>query len=120
MVASVETAIYTPDDFITGDFPIVTEPETLITGQNLAARSVLGRITVSGKLTLSLTAAIDGSQVPVCILVDAADATAADKVVPVYKAGQFNPTALVYGAAHTAATVGAAFDGTPLFLRAPL
>jgi hypothetical protein len=50
----------------------------LITGQNLAAGTVLGKITASGKYTLHNNAASDGSEVAAAILYDATDATAAD------------------------------------------
>jgi hypothetical protein len=55
--------------------------ETLITGQNLVAGAVVGRITASGKLTVLAPAASDGSQNPVGMLFDACDATAEDKRV---------------------------------------
>lgn len=51
---------------------------TLITGQNLAAGTVLGKITASGKYTLHDNAAADGSQNAAAILYDATDATSAD------------------------------------------
>jgi len=110
---------FTPDEFRTGDFPFQSEPETILTGQNLPARSVVGRVTASGKWILSLAAAVDGSEVPRGITAEAINATAADVVGPVIKAGQFNPTLLNYGAGHDAASVKAAFEGTPLFLHEP-
>jgi len=112
-----ETNTYTPDQLISGDYPQITEPETLIAGQNLARGAVLGRITVGGKLTLALAAAVDGSDVPVAILPVDADASAADLVVPVYKSGQFDPNFLVYGTGIDAAATKTAFEGTPMFLR---
>ncbi|HEY8732269.1 MAG TPA: head decoration protein, partial [Candidatus Limnocylindria bacterium] len=57
------------DALIAGDTDsIISEKITLITGQNLARGAVLGKITASGKYTLSLSAAVDGSQVPDRIL----------------------------------------------------
>ena len=50
----------------------------LITGQNLAAGTVLGKITASGKYTLHNNAASDGSEVAVAILYDDTNATSAD------------------------------------------
>lgn len=113
-----ETEAFTPDQFVTGNFPIVTEPVTILSGQGaVAARTVLGRITASGKWVKSLAASNDGSEVPRAILAVAVDATAADAVGPAYKAGQFDPAGLVVGAGHDMASVAAAFEGTPLFLR---
>jgi hypothetical protein len=55
--------------------------EVLITGQNLVAGTVLGRITASGKLTILAPGASDGSQNAVGVLFDDTDATAEDKRV---------------------------------------
>lgn len=52
---------------------------TVITGQNLGAMRVLGKITASGKYTAVAPAAGDGSQTAAGILYDAVDASAADK-----------------------------------------
>lgn len=118
-MANPELNTYTPDNFITGPFPIATRPITIDDG-NLAARSVLGKITATGKYILSLAAASDGSEVPVCILVDACDATGGDKIQNAYFAGEFNPSLLVLGTGHTVASIGAKFPNSPIFLRAPL
>jgi len=115
-----ETFTYSPDDLIVGDMPVFSEPETIAAGQNLARGSVLGRVTASKKLILSLLAASDGSQTPVAILVAATDASGGDVSAPVYKAGHFDETKLVYGAGHTAETVKLAFGGKGIFLREPL
>lgn len=50
----------------------------LISGQNLVAGSVLGKITASGKYTLVNPAAGTGEQVAVAILLDNVNATAGD------------------------------------------
>lgn len=113
------TYTYTPDEFIAGDYPVKTEPETILSGQDLPARSVLGRVTASGKWVLSLSASSDGSEVPRAILAKAIDASSGDVDGPVFKSGTFNPTLLNIGTGHTVATVKAAFEGTPLFLHEP-
>lgn len=115
-----ETATYTPEQFVTGNFPIVTEPETIANGEGeVAKRTVMGRVTASGEWKVSLAAAGDGSEVPAGILAEGVDATAAAVPGSILKAGQFNPDLLVFGAGHDADSVKAAFEGTPLFLRAP-
>ncbi|MCG5240088.1 head decoration protein [Azospirillum doebereinerae] len=111
---------YTPETLFTGTFPRHTEPRRIASGQTLEARSVLGMVTATKQLKLSLAAATDGSQTPVAILLAAIDTTAAAADAPVYLAGCFNPELLVYGTGHDAASVKAAFTGSPLFLRAPL
>lgn len=118
-IAETETTAYAPTNFIAGDSPaIATENGTLITGQNLLARSVIGRITASGKLTLCNPAAVDGSQIPVGILVHACDATAADKNVQFYKAGNFFTDALTWHAGFdSAAKKAAAFDRSGIVTR---
>lgn len=94
---------YNAKEIIAGDFPLVTEPSLLAAGQNLKRGAVLGRISATGKLVLSLDAATDGSQVPYAILADdEADATAGDVGVIVYLSGQFHAPNLTFGAGHLA------------------
>lgn len=52
---------------------------TVISGQNLALGTVLGKITASGKYTAWTTGAADGSQNAVAVLAGAVDASAGDK-----------------------------------------
>lgn len=59
----------------------------------------------SGKYRLSLAAAVDGSQVPLCILAESTDASAADKDTPAYFGGVFDENAIIYGTGHTAGSV---------------
>lgn len=112
---------YVPDDLLAGSADIVTNGnETLLTGQNLAARTVVGRVTASGKLIKSVQTATDGSEKPVGILVYAVDATSADKKCSIYTGGAFNPDALVWDATYnTDAKKWAAFDRTNITLRRP-
>lgn len=89
---------YTPEQRIVGDSDVITNNFTIISGQNLAAGAVLGRITTGGKLKLCDSGAADGSQVPVAILCEAVDATGGDKVASVYVAGEFNVDFCVFHA----------------------
>lgn len=52
---------------------------TIVSGQNLKAGAVLGKITASGKYTEFNTANADGSQTAVAILWDAVNASGGDK-----------------------------------------
>lgn len=63
-----------------GDGAISRETVTLISGQNLAAGTVLGKITASGKYTAHNPAVdpADGSEHAVAVLVAAVDASTAD------------------------------------------
>lgn len=65
-------------------------------------------ITVSAvtyKYKLSASAATDGSERPVAILVQDADATAGDVEALIHERGDFSEPALNFGTGHTAATV---------------
>jgi hypothetical protein len=64
-----------------GNGAISREEVTLITGQNLAAGTLLGKITTGGKYTAYDNGASDGSQAVAGILYDNVDATDADKTV---------------------------------------
>lgn len=119
-LAGTETESTTVSNLITGDQDIVTLPGTVITGQNLAAGAVVGRIAASGKLTIAALGASDGSQVAYGILAHAVDATSADKAGVVYVGGCFNPDALTWGGTFdTALKKSLAFDGSNITLRAP-
>ena len=107
---------YTPDRLVAGTYPIVTRNEVLVSGQNLLRGALLGRITASGKMTLSTSGASDGSQVPVAILVDDVNASGGDQVCGTYIAGEFNEAALTYGASHTAASVRATLRDANIYL----
>lgn len=54
------------------------EAITLLLGTNYKAGSVLGKITASGKYKLAVVGAVDGSAVAVAVLLNPADAMAAD------------------------------------------
>lgn len=96
---------YSPDNLLAGySVPAVTESIVLDDG-NLQRGALLGKITASGKYVLSLAAAEDGSQTPVAILADDADATSADVTTVAYISGEFSPGAITFGAGHTAASV---------------
>lgn len=106
MTASFSSSSYVPDNLVDGDTDdLLSRTVTLISGQNLSRGALLGKITASGKYTLSLSAATDGSEVPDAILAEDCDASAADAEALVYFAGRFIAAALTYGTAHTAATV---------------
>ena len=88
-----------------------------LTGVDAARGTVLGRITASGLFTTALAAANDGSEAPLVILAEDADASGGDVDATVWIAGDFNGDLLTYGAGHTADTVRAALIGTPIFVR---
>lgn len=96
---------YSPDLLIGGDHPIRTLGVTVASGQNLTRGALVGKITVGGKVILSLSAAADGSEEPYGILGEDVDASGGDKVSFVYVAGDFNSNSMTFGTGHTAANV---------------
>lgn len=104
--ASFTTSAYSPDKLIAGNAHLlVSRSVTLISGQNLTRGALLGKITASGKYTLSASAAGDGSQTPTAILVEACDASGGDKTCLVFERGDFNQNAMTFGTGHTADSV---------------
>ena len=55
------------------------ENVTVVSGQNLACGTVVGRITASGKIAVYDNAASDGTQTAMGVLIAPVDATSADK-----------------------------------------
>lgn len=72
---------------------------TVAAGADLKVGSVLGIVTASGKYVLSDPAAVDGSQTPVAVLLQDADAAAADvQAIALVRHAKINRSALVYHA----------------------
>ncbi|MFQ5472677.1 MAG: head decoration protein [Dehalococcoidia bacterium] len=113
---------YSPDRLLAGDFPIVTREVTLnnVGGAALTRGAVLGKVTADGKYGLSLSAAVDGSQVARAILAKDADPTGGDVTATIYEAGEFNEDQLNFGTGHTAATVREDLRAVSLFLKSPV
>ena len=105
MPASFSSSSYSPDGLLIGEHPVTSRPITLISGQNLARGAVLGKITASGKYTLSTSGAADGSQTPDCVLAEATDASGGDVATAAYFTGGFDENKLVLGSAHTVASI---------------
>ena len=104
-------------NLLAGEFDRSTRKFTLLAGQNLPAGAVLGRITTSGKLTLSASGASDGSQAPTAILAEACDASAGDRECLVYESGDFNELALTLGTGHTIASIRDGLRDLSIFLH---
>lgn len=114
--SSVES--YSPDNLIIVAPKLPAIAGTLITGQNLVRGAVVGRIAASGKLIECDNAAVDGSEVPVGIMVHDIDATLADKTCQAYADGSFRKSEMTWHASfNTDPEKDAAFDGTGIVLR---
>ena len=103
--ASFSSTAFTPDRLVISLDDVVSRKITLLSGQNLTRGAVLGKITASGKYTLSASASSDGSQTPDSILADDCDASAGDKEALAYFRGQFNDAAVALGTGHTVASI---------------
>lgn len=69
------------------------------------------------KYILSLAAAVDGSQYPTAIALEAIDGTSADAVGPALFEGEVNEDVLVLGTGHTLASVRDALRDLGIFLK---
>lgn len=103
--ASASSATFKPDKLIVGDNPVRTRKITLVSGQNLTRGAVLGKITASGKYTLSDDGAADGSETPDAILAVDTDASGGDADTVAYFAADVNENELTLGGAHTADSI---------------
>lgn len=109
---------HTPDELIAGDYPVVTDIITVLSGENLARGTVLGRISASGKHVIVNSAGTDdGRRAPVAILAEACDASGGDKQALVYLSGAFNEGKCVFGGTDTAATHRAALRDLNIYLK---
>lgn len=107
---------FTPDRLFAGDMPRESVKATLASG-TLTRGAVLGRITANGQYLLSLSGAVDGSQVPDAILAEDADASGGAVDALIYRAGEFNEDALTIGAAHTADSIRQGLRERGIFLK---
>jgi len=104
-------ASITYNDFLMPGGEHVYEPFLIAGGQTLLRGAVLGQVTATGKLILSLNGAADGSQNAMAILCEDLDTTvnaAADIPFHVLVHGRVNPEALVFGTGQTEANTKAA------------
>lgn len=103
---------YTPNNLFAGDAPIRTLPVTVLSGQNLPAYSVVGKISTSGKYVLSVVGAGDGSESPDGILVNTVDASSGDTQGIIYIAGDFNYNSLNVDVSHDIDSIRESFVTT--------
>ena len=103
-------------DLKTHDRPV---PVTILTGSAATYKrgTVLGVITASGKYTLSVATATDGSEVPQAILADDVNATVADTLAGVYLMAEINKNRITFDPSWTLATLKPALRPFGIFLR---
>lgn len=120
MNPSFTSEAYSPDKLIAGDEKLITRQVTLASGQNTVRGAVLGKKTADGKYILSLSAAVDGSQVARAILAADCDATGGDTACIIYDQGEFNQDQITLGASHTIATVQEDLRAVGIHLKDPV
>lgn len=111
-----ELGEFTHDNLIAGDFPLVTQDETVLSGESVVRGELMGKITASAKLKPCDSTASDGSEAPYAIMAEDVDASAADAAGITYHSGQFNQDAVTFGGTDTAATHRAAMRALGLHL----
>jgi hypothetical protein len=114
----IRSDVYVPDQLIAGSLPLVTEPITLAAG-TLPRGAVLGR-QKDGAYVLSVKDAKDGSQRPIAILVDEADASAGPVSAGAYLMGEFNEAAVTFDASWNLTTLTPALREVSIFLKNPV
>lgn len=120
LAAGASAASPTTDQLIAGnDHLLVSRKVTMAAGQKHLRGALLGKLTSGGAYVLSLSAATDGSQVPVAVLAHDTDATSAAAETLVYERGDFNQAAITFGTAHTADSVRDGLRGLGIFLVKP-
>ena len=113
----VTTTAYDPNGILAGTENYNTIEVTILSGQNLVAGSVLGKVTASGKCVLSLSGSSDGSETPYAILMEDRDASAADLVGVALITGQVNDNQLTLGTAHTIASITEGLRGLGIVIK---
>jgi hypothetical protein len=115
---SVNAEAYIPDRLIAGNLKLVTDTQIIVSGAaKLPRGTVLGKITATGKFTIALSAAGDGSQTPIAILADDADPTSGDVNGALYLTGEFNGSQLNLGTGITLAAATAALRSVGIFVK---
>lgn len=112
----MSSSLFVPDQLVAGTLQLVTDSVT-VTGGPYKRGTVLGEITDSGKYTLCVKTATDGSESPVAILVDDVDASTADQTGGVYLMGEFNQNYVTVDDSWTIAGMKAALRPLAIFLR---
>ena len=110
----------THDNLLAGDFPLVTLPITVVSGENVSRGAVMGKITASGKYKLCTVDSSDGSEVAELVMSMDVDASAADAPGIGYLTGDFNENALTFGSVDTYADHASEMRLRSLFVHNPV
>ncbi|HHS9742170.1 TPA: head decoration protein [Raoultella ornithinolytica] len=118
-VPGVQHDTFIPDQLLSGPLQVVSDTITVLTASTALYKrgTVLGVVTASGKYTLSVATATDGSQVPKAILADDVNATAADVLAGVYLMAEVNQNRITFDPSWTLSTLKMALRPFGIFLR---
>lgn len=86
--------VFTPDNLVAGDFPIMSRKVVVASGAELSRGDCVGQISASGKYALVSSGATDGSESPKAIVAHDVDASGGDAEAMVYISGEFNGNAV--------------------------
>lgn len=115
--------VFTPDNlFATGSTPPDAIPIVIVAGAGVLPRGrVLGKLAEGAdtdKYSSVLSAAVDGTENPDCVLAEKVDASGAEDVVTAgYVTGDYNSLALSFGGADTVATHRDAMRAKGMFIK---
>lgn len=112
----MKSSLFVPDQLIAGALQLITDTG-IITGGAFSRGTVLGLITDSGKYTICVKTAEDGSQTPVAILVDDVNASSADQNGGLYLTGEFNQNRIIFDDTWTVAELKTALRPMGMFLK---
>lgn len=123
---SAVTANSSVDDLIGSNADgLLARKYTLASGHVVKRGTLMGVVTSGGAVIPSLSAAGDGSETPFGIAAVDADSTVGPESPPatqqinVFTRGTFNEHAVIFGAAHTAASVREALRDKGIYLETP-
>jgi hypothetical protein len=112
----MKSALFVPDQLIAGTLQLVTDTG-IITGGAYKRGTVLGVVTASGKYTLSVKTATDGSEKPAAILVDDVDASTTDQNGGLYLMGEFNQNRIIFDNSWAVPALKTALRPLAIFLK---
>jgi hypothetical protein len=105
------------DVLIAGDYPVARKQVAIPAGAALVRGTVMGRITANDNYVTSLTAAADGSQNPMAILLEPVEASGGARVGIIGQTGEFAFQKLTLGASHTRTSIEQPLRLLGIFLR---
>lgn len=111
-----QSIILPVDNLFYSDVPVVTEAAVIAEGEEISRGAVLGKVSPSGELKLSVSNAGDGSETPYAIAADDVDATDGAQRTIVYLKGHFNSRSLSLGTGHTIDSIKAGLRQLGIYL----